>query len=58
MTLAAKRTQEMDGNIQYLRTLVRGEALLQFYLLYADVKNTEALNVDYCIIGLVLYISL
>ena len=58
MTLAAKGTLEMDGNIQYLRTLVRGEALHQFYLLYADVKNTEALNVDYCIIGLVLYFSL
>ena len=27
----------MDAKIQYLRTLVRGEALRQFDLLYADI---------------------
>ena len=31
----------MDARIQYLRTLVPGEALRQFDLLYADVENTE-----------------
>ena len=38
-----------DANFQYLCTLFRGEALHQFDSLYADVKITETLNVDYII---------
>ena len=49
MTLVATETLEMDAKIWYLCTLVRGEALLQFDLLSADVENTETLNVDNCI---------
>ena len=48
MTLAETGTLKMDTNIQYLRTLVRGEVLSQFDLLSAEVENTENLNVDYC----------
>ena len=55
MTLAETGTLEMDVNIHYLCTLVHGEALRQFDLLSADVKNTETLNVDYYIKGLALY---
>ena len=40
MILAATGTLDMDTKIQYLCPLVRGEALRQFYLLSADVKNT------------------
>ena len=46
----------MDTKIQYLRTLVHGEVLRQFDLLYADIENTETLNVDYYIKGLALYL--
>ena len=45
----------MGVKIQYLRTLVRGEALRHFYVLSADVENTETLNLDYYIKGLALY---
>ena len=48
----------MDAKIQYLRILVRGEALLQFDVLYADVENIETLNVDYYIKGLEFFFSL
>ena len=44
--------------IQYLCTLFCGEALHQFDFLSSDVENTETLNVDYYIEGLVLYFSL
>ena len=37
MTLTETGMLEMDAKIQYLRMLVRGEALRQFDLLYADV---------------------
>ena len=47
MTLAATGMMEMDSNIQYLCTLVRGEALCHFDVLSANVENKETLNVDY-----------
>ena len=55
MTLETIETLYMEPKIQYLCTLVRGEALRQFDLLSADVENTETLNVDYYIKGLALY---
>ena len=58
MTLANKWTLEMDVKIQYICTLFCGEALHQFDLLSSDVENTETLNVDYYIEGLVLYFYL
>ena len=39
MTLAATGTLDIEAKVQYLCTLVRGEALCQFNLLSADVKN-------------------
>ena len=57
-TLADTGTTGMDVNIQYLCTLVRGEALRQCDLLNTDLENTETLNVDYYIKGLVLYFTL
>ena len=56
MILAATGTLEIDANIQYLFTLVRGEALHQSNFL-SEIKNTESLNVDYYIKGLALYFS-
>ena len=56
MTLAATGKLEMDANIQYLFTLVRGEVLRHFYLFFNDVENTETLNVDYYMKGLALYL--
>ena len=47
ITLAEKGMLDMDGKIQHLLTLVRGEAFRQFDLLSADVENTETLNVDF-----------
>ena len=52
MTLAASGTLEAGANFQYLRILVRREALRQFDLLSDDVENTETLYVDYIIRGL------
>ena len=57
MTLAATGMLEMDSKIQYLCTLVHGEALRQFELLSADIKNTETLNLDCYIKGLALYFT-
>ena len=48
----------MDAKIQYLHTLVRGEALRQFDLLSADVKNTETIHMDDYIKGSALYFYL
>ena len=49
----------MEVKIQYLRTLVHGEALRQFDLLSAEVKDTETpLDVDYPLKGLVWYFFL
>ena len=55
MTLTSTGTLNMDSEINNLCTLVRGEVLHQFDLLYADVENTETLNVDYYIRGLSFY---
>ena len=53
MTLADTGTLETEAKVQHLRMLVRGEALHQFDLVYADAKNTETLlYVDYLIKGL------
>ena len=38
--LAVTGPPDMDAKIQYLCTLVRGEALRQFDLFSADVENT------------------
>ena len=58
MTLAVTGNLDMEAKIQYLCTLVRGEALRQFDLLSSDVENTETLNVDYYIMCLALYFPL
>ena len=55
MILAETGTLEMDTKIQYIRMLVCGEVLRQFYLFSAEIENTETLNVDYYIKGLALY---
>ena len=50
MTLETTGTMEMNLKVQYLRTLVHGEELCQFELLYADVENTDiSLSVGYLI---------
>ena len=55
-TLAATGTIETEAKVQYLRTLLRGGALHQFDLLYADVKNTETrLYADDLLKGLAWY---
>ena len=52
MTLEATGTLETEANVQYLRTLVHGEALHQFDLLSIDVENTDtSLDVDYLMKG-------
>ena len=55
MTLAASGTLEADAKYKYLFTIVRGEALHQFDMLYVDVESVETLNVDYIIRGLAQY---
>ena len=44
MTLAATGTLEPAAKVQYLHTLVRGEALCQFDLLCSDVKKINHLR--------------
>ena len=57
MTLASTGTLETEVKVQHLRTLVCGEALRQFGLLYADAKNTETpLDVDYLLTCLAWYL--
>ena len=52
-------TLETEAKVQYLRMFLHGEALRQFDLLSADVKNTETtLYVNYLLKGLVWYFSL
>ena len=41
MNLAATGTLETEVKVQCLRTIVRGEALCQFYLLSDDVENMD-----------------
>ena len=43
--------------VQYMFNLVRGEALRQFDLLYADVEGVDPLNVEVDILGLTSYFS-
>ena len=57
-TLPEIGTLNMDAKIQYLCTLVYGEALRYFDLLSADMGNTETLKLDYYIKGLELYYPL
>ena len=57
MTLAETGTLETNTNIQYLRTLVCGEALSQFDSFYADVESTGNLNVEYIVKGLASYFT-
>ena len=53
MTLAATGMLETNAKVQYLCTLVRGEELRQFDLLYANVKNIDtSLTVEYLPKGL------
>ena len=53
MTLVATGALETEAKVQYLRTLVRGEALRQFDLVSSDAENTETLfDVDYLLKGL------
>ena len=59
ITHAFTGTPETEVKIHYLCTLVYGEALRQFDLLYADVKNIETLlNVDFLLTGLACYFFL
>ena len=46
MTLAVSGTLVTGAKIQYLHTLVRGEALRQFDSLSADVEGANPLNVE------------
>ena len=56
MTLATTVTLETEAKVQYFRTLVHREALRQFYLLSADVENTDtSLNLDCLLKGLAWY---
>ena len=54
--IEATGTLDTDAKIQYLCTLVRGEAFCQFDFFPNDVENIETLNVDYSIKGLALYL--
>ena len=58
MNIAAIGTLQTDEKIQYLHTLLQGEELDQFDLLYSDQENIETLNVDFYIRSLALYFSL
>ena len=55
ITLAVSRALVRGAKIQYLRTLVCGEALRQFDLLSDDVEGTNPLTVLNIILGLALY---
>ena len=51
-TLSATVTLEMEANVQYFCTLIRGEALRKFDLVSADTKNIETLlDIDYQLKG-------
>ena len=54
MTLVASEKLEMGVKVQYLHTLVCGEALCQFGLLYSDVESIGTLTLDYIIKSLAL----
>ena len=53
ITLSATGTIETEAKVQYIRMLVRAEALRLFDLVSFDAKNTETLlDVDYLLKGL------
>ena len=52
MTLEASGTLKPGAKIQYLRTLVRGEALRQFDMFYAEVEGATQLTLENIILGL------
>ena len=56
INLAASGTLEAGAKYQYFCTLVRGEALRQFDLLYADIEMTQTLTVEDIIRGLAQYL--
>ena len=59
ITLADMGMLETEAKVQYLRTLVHGGALHQFYLLSSDMENTDtSLNVDYLLKNLSWYFFL
>ena len=59
ITPAATGTLDMEVKIHFLCTLVHGEALSQFGLLPAEVKNIETfLDVDFILKGLACYFFL
>ena len=59
MNLAATGTLETEVKVQCLRTIVRGEALCQFYLLSDDVENMDNyLTEDDLLKGLAWYFPL
>ena len=58
MTLAASGILEAGAKYQYIRNLVRVEALSQFDSLSDDVESAEILNVHYIIRGLAQYFPL
>ena len=55
MNLAASGTLVTGAKTQYLCTLVRGEALIKFDLLYADVEGANPKTVETIILGLAFY---
>ena len=56
MTLEASGTLAADVKIQYLCTLVRGEALRQLDTLSVEVRSTNSENLKYIILGLGTYL--
>ena len=52
MNIAASGTLETAAKVQYLHTLLRGEALRKFDLMSADVESTNPLTVEAIILGL------
>ena len=55
MNLALLGTLEMGAKIEYLRTLVRGEALRKFDLFTDDMEGMNPLTVETIILGLYSY---
>ena len=59
ITIAAPGTLETDVKVQYICTIIHGEALHKFDMLYVDVENMDTtLTVDYLIKGLAWYFYL
>ena len=58
MTLEASGTLKTCSKIQYLHTLVHGEALHHFYALYAKLESAIPETLAYIIVGLGTYFFL